>query len=495
MKRTGVILASLFFWLVSASQAGELRMSEDTQACLECHGMVLSGIMEEWKAGRMARVTPAEAMKKPKAQRRVSFEKIPDGLKDVVVGCAECHTLHAKKHGDTFEHNGYEVHVVVTPEDCATCHPVERKEYGQNLMAHAYGNLKHNTLYQDLMHSVNGLQSFSNGAVSCTPADDATEADSCLFCHGTHVKREGTVEKETDFGELSFPVLSGWPNQGVGRINPDGSKGACTACHPRHRFSMATARKPYTCSECHKGPDVPAYPVYSVSKHGNMFSSVGSSPSWDFDAAPWTVGKDFSAPTCAGCHISHLVSGDGSLVAERTHRMNDRLADRLFGLVYAHPHPASPDTSTIRNKAGFPLPTELTGEPVANYLIDRSEQMQRKANMQRICLACHGRGWVKGHFDRLENTIRTTNTMTMTATRILLSAHDSGLARGPAQKDSIFNEAIEKMWVEQWLFYANSTRLASAMAGADYGVFANGRWHLSKNIQEMMDWIRLQGRR
>jgi hypothetical protein len=64
-----------------------------------------------------------------------------------------------------------------------------------------------------------------------------------------------------------------------------------------------------------------------------------------------------------------------------------------------------------------------------------------------------------------------------------------------AQNDSIFNEAIEKKWVEQWLFYANSTRFASAMAGADYGVFANGRWYLSKNLQEMMDWLefKLQG--
>jgi hypothetical protein len=27
------------------------------------------------------------------------------------------------------------------------------------------------------------------------------------------------------------------------------------------------------------------------------------------------------------------------------------------------------------------------------------------------------------------------------------------------------------------------------MAGADYGVFANGRWYTSKNIQEMLDWL------
>jgi hypothetical protein len=79
--------------------------------------------------------------------------------------------------------------------------------------------------------------------------------------------------------------------------------------------------------------------------------------------------------------------------------------------------------------------------------------------------------------------------MTLTATQLIIAAWDQGLAQGPAQGDSLFNEAIERMWVSQWLFYANSTRFASAMGGADYGVFANGRWRLSMNIQEMKDWL------
>jgi len=32
--------------------------------------------------------------------------------------------------------------------------------------------------------------------------------------------------------------------------------------------------------------------------------------SWDFTAVPWTIGKDFNAPTCAACHISLLVNTD-----------------------------------------------------------------------------------------------------------------------------------------------------------------------------------------
>ena len=51
-----------------------------------------------------------------------------------------------------------------------------------------------------------------------------------------------------------------------------------------------------------KGPDVPAYPVYAVSKHGNIFDAMKSH--WDFDAVPWVAGKHFTAPTCATCHVS-----------------------------------------------------------------------------------------------------------------------------------------------------------------------------------------------
>jgi len=109
--------------------------------------------------------------------------------------------------------------------------------------------------------------------------------------------------------------------------------------------------------------------------------------------------------------------------------------------------------------------------------------------LQKVCLSCHSSGWVKGHWDRFENTLRTTNEMTIPATKVVMTAWEKGVAKGLAQKDSIFNEAIERKWVEQWLFYANSTRFASAMMGGDYGVHERGRWFLSTNLREMMDWL------
>jgi len=461
--------------------------SAATEDCLSCHTGLHPGVMGDWKRSRHARVTPAEALQKSVRERRLSVEKVPDPLLNTSVGCAECHTANPEKHKDTFEHNGYQVHVVVSPVDCAGCHAVEAEQYGQNIMSHAYGNLVNNALYQDLERSINGVYAYKDMKLEVAPSDPATRADSCLSCHGTVVEVKGMKQRETEMGTMALPELSGWPNQGVGRVNPDGSTGSCASCHARHEFSIEMARKPYTCSQCHSGPDVPAYKVYSVSKHGNIFSS--SEKNWDFQAVPWTVGKDLTAPTCATCHASLLVDGEGAVIAERSHRMNDRLPWRIFGLIYAHAHPKSPDTTVIRNKAGMPLPTELTGEPAAAFLIDAKEQDTRANAMQQVCLSCHAEQWVKGHWTRFENTIQTSNSATLTSTRLLLSAWEKGLALGPAQNDSIFNEAIERKWAEQWLFFANAIRFSAAMLGADYGVFDQGRWFMSRNLLEMQDWI------
>ncbi|MEW6667929.1 MAG: multiheme c-type cytochrome [Thermodesulfobacteriota bacterium] len=486
------LLCAILF--VPAHPGAGAEVSDATESCLDCHASLHPGIVADWKKSRMSKVPPAAARALNPLERRISYTELPGELERVVVGCAECHTLNPASHKDSFEHNGYQVHTVVSPRDCAACHPVEADQFGKNLMSHARGNLVGNPLYMDLVKSVTGIHLLKDGEITIQNPDAETLADACLHCHGTQVRVKRKENRETDYGDMEFPVLSGWPNQGVGRVNPDGSMGSCSACHTRHHFAIEMARNPHTCSQCHKGPDVPAFKVYEVSKHGNLFEAQGKD--WDLSSVPWSPGRDFTAPTCAACHVSLTVSGEGRVLAERTHRMNDRLPWRIFGLIYAHPHPRSPDTAVIRNKEGLSFPTELTGEPAARYLITRKEQQERRKAMQKVCLSCHAEQWVEGHFARFERTLRETNQMTLTATRVLLSAYEKGAARGPAQQDSLFNEAIEKKWIEQWLFFANSTRFASAMGGADYGVFANGRWSMSRNIEDMRDWLefKLKGR-
>lgn len=495
MKRLCVLLTILALGLaVSTAQAAPANapISEATQACLECHAEATPGIVDDWKRGRMSRTSPAQALKKPVMQRRVSAKQVPAGMMNVAVGCAECHTTNPKGHQDTFEHGEAQVHIVVTPKDCAVCHPSEVSEYGGNLMSHAWGNLVNNPLYMNLVEQINGVQVVGAGAkITVNKPDPLTSAESCLYCHGTVVKVAGMETREVgDYGEMSFPKLIGWPNHGVGRINPDGSQGSCTPCHSRHQFSIAMARSPVTCSECHKGPDVPAYKVYQVSKHGNIYAALNQT--WNMEAVPWKLGRDFNAPTCAACHVSLVTDSNGKMVAKRTHKMADRIWVRLIGLIYSHPHPISPDTSIIRNADGQPLATTLGGKPASKFLIGPKEQRVRQDRMENICLGCHGTQWVKGQMARMVNSNRTADAMVLAATKLMQEIWAEGWAKGIAQGASPFDEYIERVWVNQWLINANATRLATAMMGVDMGVFDQGRWFTSKTVRRMKDWMMLQ---
>lgn len=487
MKLWNVLAIIGILLFTQAGLADSPPVSTATQECLDCHGVFHPGIVGDWEKSRHGRTTPDEAMKIAGLSNKISATQIPNELKSHAVGCAECHTANPKTHKDTFEHNGYTVHVVVTPQDCATCHPTETKEYAGNLMANAYHNLASNEFYRALEKSITGTPDVQDSSLSIAAPTAHTKAETCYFCHGTPIEVTGMETRETDAGKLKFPLLSGWPNQGVGRINPDGSKGSCTACHTRHRFSMEMARKPHTCMGCHTGPDVPSYKVYSASKHGNIYAS--HEKEWDFNAVPWTVGKDFSAPSCATCHISLVVNTDGEPIAKRTHTMNDRLPWRIFGLIYAHPHPIDPDTSRIRNKDGLQLPTGFDGEIAAEYLIDKATQMKRQQTLQAICLSCHDSSWVSAHWSRFEHSIAQTNAVTKTATGIMQHIWKEGFATGPGKGGSPFDEAIENKWSDSWLFYANTVRFSAAMGGGgDYSVFANGYYQLSATLREMRDW-------
>jgi len=488
-----IFAAVMVFGLTGAVLGAHAPVSEDTESCLDCHASLHPGIVEAWKASRHAQITPGEAMNVTGIARKVSSETVPEALRKVAVGCSECHTLRPDAHRDTLDHNGYDVHVVVSPKDCATCHSEEAAQFDKNLMAHAHGNLLGNDVYQLLIRSINDTPVFENGAVASTRSNAMTEAESCLYCHGTKLEFKGTVTRETDYGEMELPVIEGWPNQGTGRINLDGSLGACSACHTRHQFSIEMARKPYTCKECHVGPDVPAFKVYAASKHGNIFSTHHRT--WDFKPVPWTVGKDFKAPTCAACHVSLLVNTDGDVLVERSHEVKNRLAYRIFGLIYAHPHPKDADTSRIKNKDGLQLPTDFEGGLAAEYLVNESEQAKMRDAMQASCLACHDKSWVDGHWTRFENTIKETNAGVLAATKLLQEIWKRGYATGLAKGASPFDEFIEKKWADNWLFYANSIRFASAMAGGgDYGVFADGRYQSARNIQEILDWMAVRHR-
>jgi hypothetical protein len=459
-------------------------MGGETKFCLTCHRGLTPGIVADWESSRHSRTTPEEALKRPELQRRISAEKVDAGLAGNVVGCYECHGLNTDKHKDNFSHFGYNINIVVSPNDCATCHPVEAEQYAGSKKGNAWGNLAKNPVYHGLVNSIIGPKEVVEGTtIKAFDPSDFTRQDACFACHGTVIEVKGMKTVKAKMS-TRVPELTNWPNQGVGRINPDGSKGACTSCHARHAFSIEVARKPYTCAQCHLEPDVPAWNVYAESKHGNIYLS--DNHKWNFEAVPWKLGTDFKAPTCATCHVSLVATPDGGTIVERTHDFGGRLWVRLFGLIYTHPQPKSGDTSIIRNADGLPLPTTFLGEPASEFLIGPEEQARKKALMTAVCKSCHSTYWVTRHFDKMDNTLKETDDMTLQATKLITYAWDNGLADG----SNPFDEGIERKWVKQWLFYGNTARYASAMTGAqDYVAFKYGWWGLTTNLQEMKDKI------
>ena len=176
----------------------------ESKVCASCHKMESPSVYEQWGSSKHFRAN---------------------------VGCFECH--HANEDdADAFEHYGKFISTIVSPRDCARCHEHEVEEFNQS--HHAKGGRILGSLDNTLAEVVEGNSAF------VTPGfphgNSAAAVNGCWQCHGSEVKvlPNGRLDPAT------------WPNTGIGRINPDGSEGSCTACHSRHEFSAAQARTPDT---------------------------------------------------------------------------------------------------------------------------------------------------------------------------------------------------------------------------------------------------------
>ncbi|MBU2515645.1 hydroxylamine oxidase [bacterium] len=484
-----VILSIFVFWYpvtegIAQNTQEVPAISEATQDCLGCHEDETPGIVADWRSSRHAIMSVSEALKKPIVSRRVSAISVPESLSSITVGCYECHGLNPEQHQDNFDHNDYKINTVVTPPDCSTCHPTEVKQFAGSKKANAIANLEQNPLFHQLTDTVTGQKDLENEILTFKGAAPMAKEKSCFACHGTHVTVKGLKTVQTEFDEVEVPDLTSWPNQGVGRHNPDGSFGACTACHPRHSFSIETARKPYTCAQCHLAPDVPAWEVFKESKHGNIFMS--QSAKWNWTNVPWRPGEDFKTPTCSSCHNALLVNGAGNPIVERTHDFGSRLWVRIFGLPYTHAQPKEGGTFRIKNADGLPLPITFDGKPASSFLITEAEQQSRQQQMKKVCGSCHGTSWNNQFFSQMDRTNQEVDHIVKTATQLVQTAWKNKLA----DPSNPFDEELELMWVRHWLFYGSSARYGAAMSGPDYVGFKYGWWDLTETLVNLESLIK-----
>ncbi len=357
------------------------KVSEQGQACLACHSDSTPGVVAQWRGSSHAK----------------------NG-----VDCYSCHQADAKDPA-TFDHYGQKIAVIVTPNYCSRCHAAEGKEFEKSHHSRA-------------AQFIGSLDNMLGEIVEGGPA----AVNGCRQCHGSEVKY---------LGEGKFDAAT-WPNSGIGRVNPDGSRGTCAACHGRHSFSSAQARQPENCGKCHMGPDHPQIEIYNESKHGIQFRA--NVAKMNLESKSWVVGKDYSAaPTCATCHMSATAN------QKVTHDVGDRIS------------------FTLRPAVSFKL----------------EEWEKRRGAMKDVCSNCHATGWVENFYVQYESTIDLYNEKFAKPAK---SVMDRLYAAGKLSKTP-FDEPLEWIYYELWHHEGRRARMGTAMMGPDYTQW-HGFYEVAKNF-------------
>jgi len=527
-----VVIASLVLMTMSISwgavKAPPEEMSEETKQCVACHKKNNPGITQQWGASKhyRANVGCYECHGMFKDQDRPDIVKDHFGYRIVVVvtlkDCSQCHYKEAMEISWTWhgfgalnswlkiwykkivlyakDHNMLNMLPPVyekTGKDLVTWEWI--KEYLKKIAEGKYDDpevkmfgLPMMNLFKEIVsplypasgvlaHEVKagGFEAEYGGitfnAIMEQPMfSNAYVYFACMQCHGLLVIPY-KVERDKVY-------LWGWPNNGAGRIDPDGSLGTCTACHPRHQFSIEYARKPETCGQCHLGYDHPHIEVYGESKHGNIFAMTGEN--WDWEALPWRVGVDFTAPTCATCHMSTLATPDGKIVVQGTHDLRRRIVwDSMH--FFAFPKPKWPDTTQnailkgasqltgaglLKNGVAFEgykivsgpkRGLELPNLPVIEYY---GELKEHRGEMKAVCKLCHSPQWVDNYFIIYDANQIDYNITANFAYQLLQYAWKLGI-QNPQNK---IDEYMEFMWYYIWHHDGRRWRAGAAMMGPDF---------------------------
>ncbi len=428
MKHTivGAWVLAVVFLCGAGPAAGQTwglaEMSKESQACVDCHKMEDPAVYQQWGSSKHFRAN---------------------------ISCYECHAAR-EDDPDAFRHEGQWIATIVSPKDCARCHVKETTEFGAS--HHSKGARILGSLDNTLAEIVEGNRGMVTPAFQQGVAASAVLG--CWQCHGSEVKvlPGGKLDPAT------------WPNTGIGRINPDGSEGSCTACHSRHAFSAEQARNPDNCGKCHMGPDHPQMEIYYESKHGIAFRAYKER--LNLDSPKWIVGEDYShAPTCATCHMSATRNQPVSHDVGLRISWNNRPAVSI-----------RPEESDA--KMGLP------GAAV-NW-------QTRRASMKDVCLNCHEPQWVDNFYVQYDSLIELYHAK-FARPGLELYALTKPLLR-PAE----FSNPIDFTWYEIWHHEGRRARHGASMMGPDYthwhGTYEVAKHFYSEYVPELQELIE-HGRR
>lgn len=426
-------------------------------ACVNCHAQTTAGIIDHWKGSTHAKKG---------------------------VGCVECHQAQPGD-ADAFNHWGQLIATVVTPMDCGRCHQTEFKEFTASHHSKA-GNILA-SLDNFLAETVEGSRVMFNPH-SPTPGQTVDKVNGMAFafsgcqqCHGSKVAFKSTEGGMITMDELK-PGPDGkptnqdavakivkdsngkpqfhpgtWPNTGIGRLNLDGSRGSCSACHSRHDFSPRRARQPENCGKCHLGPDHPQKEIYEESKHGVAYRDLKDK--MNLDAHKWVLGKDYSqAPTCATCHMSANVR-DGKI----THDPGERIS-------WTNRPPVSLRMDT---DADHKIVTEA--DPQKRQTLVKSSWEEKRNRMKNVCLTCHTPDYVNNFYTQYDDFVILYNEkFAKPGQAIIKVLRDQKLIT-----KTEFDEEIEWTWYLLWHHEGRRGRHGVSMMAPDYA-----HWHGTFEVAE-----------
>lgn len=334
----------------------------------------------------------------PLAPPRISVEA-PTG--EVEPGsCAECHlelqpTIVRQFQGSAMGRPGVQNPAVDLPQqtlNCASCHGVDHSEItaSRGRVPETTCGGCHTQIYQehviDLGHSYGpgpaGIGSNWERNIGVPHYAQMPRKVMEVGCDPCHAQAGATADEYWSAEENKYIDTSSLQY-----------RNGCMACHTRHSFSLAEARKPEACYTCHMGPDHPNYEAYMSSKHGSIYVARGGDWDWNQRLAE----AEWDAPTCAYCHMLY-VDDDGNRYS--SHNMTRKI---IWGM-------------GVQAALGQLKDITIT------------EENQAKRNeMVKVCMTCHSESKARGYLEAADAHKLAGDGLVVEARSILSELYDEGL--------------------------------------------------------------------
>ena len=402
---------------------------EGGKECISCHKKASKGLATQWQESAHAKAG---------------------------MNCLDCHQAD-EADDDAITHEGEVIATIVSPKDCGRCHATEYKQQKGSVHANAA------VIIQNRLPALENV------------GGPAIVAGGCDQCHGSKVKLkgDGTLDATT------------WPNSGIGRINPDGSKGSCSSCHGRHRFSKAQARDPGSCMRCHSGPDSPDREVYEASKHGMHF--MAERDRMNLDSDQWRAGIDYSAaPTCVTCHMGEAgkIKPTHDVGMRSSWKLNTPVSEKQYLVVFEDGDKLNLPVSREVPETGSKM-TKLDGSMGTVKAVASPER--RRQAMSSVCLECHGKAFVKNFMVQFDDVVELYNEKFGKPAQAIMMALYSEKKLTPVA----FDEPLEFTYWELWHDEGARARHGAAMASPNHawweGIYQVGRNFYTKFLPQVRE--------